>query len=151
VQDKCYFEAVVVHSTNRQVTLSVGVLGKEVKRGLNFMEVTCYYSWLLGWWWCLLWLMFYYDQRWCSLSRFILFTLALAHCFSFVSFFFWCVFVRACMCFMLYCVGLSRINAKFLLRRVEICSSCRRSTSEASLSNWKCPSRKEFELLPLRS
>ena len=37
--DKCFFEAVVTHRTNRQVTLAVKVLGKEVKRGLNFMEV----------------------------------------------------------------------------------------------------------------
>lgn len=41
--EKCHFEAVVMHPTNRQVILSIGVLGKEVKRGLNFMEVTITY------------------------------------------------------------------------------------------------------------
>ena len=37
--EKYFFEAVVAHRTNRQVTLFISVINKEVKRGLNFMEV----------------------------------------------------------------------------------------------------------------
>jgi hypothetical protein len=40
----------VTGRTNRQVTLAIKVLGKEVKRGLNFMEVNYQDYTLLDYW-----------------------------------------------------------------------------------------------------